>query len=131
MPKHSPRTHAHRRASWCASAAMAVLLALPAVSSAQNYEASLERGSHPDVTAQQRYQTAIREAGGGLKLSLAACREEASNRKACEREARARYREDMEYARALRANPQMPTTQAPITPIESTEITTIRTIPAK
>lgn len=121
----------HSRASWCASAAVAALLAWPAMASAQNYEVSLERSARADVTAQQRYQTAIREAGGGLKLSLAACREEAGNRKACEREARARYREDMEYARALRANPDMPTTQAPITPIEINETTTIRVIPAK
>lgn len=121
----------HSRKSWCASAAVAALLVWPAMASAQNYEASLERGSRPDVTAQQRYQTAIREAGGGLKLSLAACREDAGSRKACEREARARYREDMDYARALRANPNMRPTRAPMTPIESTEITTIRVIPAK
>lgn len=117
--------------SWWASAAVAALLALPGIASAQNYEAELERGSQPDVTAQQRYQTAIREAGGGLKLSLAACREDAASRTACEREARARYQEDMQYARALRANPDMRPTGAPMTPIETTEVITFREIPER
>ena len=117
--------------AWCAGASVAGLLFVPGFAAAQNYEASLERGSHPDVTAEQRYQTAIREAGGGLKDSLAECREDAANRKACEREARARYQEDMQYAREMRKHPEMRPTRAPITPIESTEITTIRVTPAQ
>lgn len=116
---------------WCAGIGTAALLSLPGLAGAQNHEASLERGSHPDVTAQQRCQTAIREAGGGLKLSLAQCREEAANRKACEREARARHKEDMQYARKLGANPDMRPTRAPRTPIESTGVITIREIPAR
>ncbi len=116
---------------WFVGIGAAALLSLPGLAAAQNYDASLERGSHPDVTAQQRYQTAIREAGGGLKLSLADCREEAAGRKACEREARARYKEDMQYASALRADPDMRPTRAPMTPIQSTEVITIREIPAR
>lgn len=120
-----------RQKSWLASAAVAALLIVPGIASAQNYEASLDRGAQPDVSAQQRYQTAIREAGGGLKLSLAACREDAASRKACEREAQTRYREDMNYARALRANPEMQTTGVPNSPIVSTEVITVREIPEK
>ena len=47
----------------CASL-LAPFLMAPLAASAQNYDASLERGARPDTTPQQRYQTAIREAGG-------------------------------------------------------------------
>ena len=42
---------------------------ITATANAQTDEASLARGAQPDTTPQQRYQSAIREAGGGLKVS--------------------------------------------------------------
>ena len=44
---------------------------ITATANAQTDEASLARGAQPDTTPQQRYQSAIREAGGGSRL---ACR---------------------------------------------------------
>lgn len=70
------------------------LLALAALGGpaawAQNDEASLDRGGKADVTQQQRYQSAIREAGGGLKVALAECKANpvALERKTCEAGAR-------------------------------------------
>lgn len=119
------------RISWLAPLAAAAMLSSPFAASAQNYEASLERGARPDTTPEQRYRTAIREAGGGLKLALAACREEPSERASCERQARATYKDDMAFARELRRNPDARPVQAPLTPIESTEVVTIRQIPAQ
>lgn len=119
------------RMAWLAPLAAAALLATPFAASAQNYEASLERGARPDVTPEQRYQSAIREAGGGLKIALAECREQAAERARCERQARATYKEDMAFARELRRNPDARPVQAPLTPIESTEVVTIRQIPAQ
>lgn len=85
---------------------IASLLLAPAMVLAQNYDASLERGARPDTTPEQRYQTAIREAGGGLKLSLADCRKlSAAERKACENQAHATYKQDMQKAREMRKNP--------------------------
>lgn len=82
---------------------VAGVLAGPGTALAQNDdEASLARGAVPDTTPQQRYQSAIREAGGGLKVSLAECRAmAAADRKACESQARARYQADMEQAKAM------------------------------
>ena len=86
--------------------AVAALLGASGGSMAQSYERELERTSRPDTTPQQRYQTAVREAGGGLKLSLAECRKLSANeRKACESEARANYKKDMDHARELQKNP--------------------------
>ena len=88
-------------------------------------DASLVRGSMPDTTPQQRYQTAIREAGGGLKVSLAECRAMASvERRACESEARARYQADMAKARGiLRGDPSAGPVNVVGGPIRSTETT--------
>lgn len=90
---------------------------------AQNGDlASLERGAVPDSTPQQRYQSAIREAGGGLKVSLEECRAmpQGSERKGCEAEARARYQEDMANARAMRNNPALGPVNVTGGPIRST-----------
>jgi hypothetical protein len=106
---------------------LTALLTVAGGAGAQNFEAELERGSHPDTTPEQRYRTAIREAGGALKLALAACREEAE-RKRCERQARAAYKDDMAYARELRRDPDARPTSIR-GGIESTEVTTIRVIP--
>lgn len=85
---------------------LAVLMSAPAMVAAQNYDASLERGARPDTTAEQRYQTAIREAGGGLKVAMAECRTMPANeRKACTDEAQSNYKKDMALAREMRKNP--------------------------
>jgi hypothetical protein len=65
-------------------------------------ERLLERGSIPDTTPQQRYRTAINEAGGGYKVWLAECAAmPAAERAACRREAKVVYDRDMAAARAI------------------------------
>ena len=88
-------------------------------------EASLARGAVPDTTPQQRYQTAIREAGGGLKVSLEECRSMAvAERKSCEAQARSRYQADMANARAIqRGHPSAGPVNVVGAPIRSTETT--------
>lgn len=100
------------------------MLAVPVSALAQSEEASLVRGAMPDTTPQQRYQSAIREAGGGLKVSLEECRAMAGvERKGCESEARARYRSDMASAKALLSNPSAGPVNIVGGPIRSTETT--------
>jgi hypothetical protein len=78
----------------------------PSAALAQSDEASLQRGAVPDVTPQQRYQSAIREAGGGLKVSLEECRAmSVAERKGCESQARSRYQADMAAAKAMLRDP--------------------------
>ena len=56
----------------------------------------------PDLTPQQRYQTAVSEAAGGLKLNLGACKDVAAGeRGACAQQAQTIYRQDMVNARAV------------------------------
>ena len=56
----------------------------------------------PDLTPQQRFQTAVAEANGGLKLNLGACKDvAASERGVCTQQAQAIYRQDMVNARAV------------------------------
>ena len=65
----------------------------------------IERGSVADVTPQQKYQSAIKEAGGGYKLYLAECASmAAADRTACRRDAKALYDRDMAAARAILRN---------------------------
>jgi hypothetical protein len=65
-------------------------------------ERLLERGAVADMTPQQRYRTAINEAGGGYKLWLAECASmAATERTACRREAKVAYDRDMAAARAI------------------------------
>ncbi len=65
-------------------------------------ERLLERGAVADVTPQQKYRTAIKEAGGGYKEYLSECAAMASaERTACRREAKAVYDRDMAAARAI------------------------------
>ncbi len=113
--------------STCAAALAALALAgLPGMAVARSDAVSLDRGSKADVTPEQRYQSAIREAGGGLKIALAECKQSASaERKGCEAEARQRYKEDMEQARAMRKNPAVRPVDVQGDPIRSTETTTI------
>lgn len=96
----------------------------PATVHAQGDEASLQRGSVPDMTPQQRYNTAIREAGGGMKVSLEECRAMAGGeRRSCEAQARARYQADMAAAREFLRNPSAQPVNVTGGPIRSTETT--------
>lgn len=63
---------------------------------------SLERGAVADATPQQRYQSAIREAGGAYKESQRDCATLATReRPACLRDAKQTYEQDMADARRL------------------------------
>ena len=63
---------------------------------------SLARGAVEDVTPQQKYQSAIREAGGGYKEWLRECAQFAGDaRTTCAREARANYDRDMAEAKRI------------------------------
>lgn len=85
-------------------------------------EASLARGAVPDTTPQQRYQSAIREAGGGLKVSLQECRSMGTaDRKSCESQARATYQADMARAKAMLSDPSIRPVDVRGGPIRSTE----------
>ena len=95
-----------------------------ALAQTKDDEASLARGAVPDTTPQQRYQTAIREAGGGLKVSLDECRAMGSaERKACEAQARSRYQADMAAAKAMLRDPSARPVNVVGGPIRSTETT--------
>lgn len=114
--------------SSCGSLVFAAALTLgglataPSFAWAQSEEASLQRGAVPDVTPQQRYQTAIREAGGGLKVSLEECRGMvAAERRGCESQARSRYQADMATAKAMLRDPSARPVNVMGGPIRSTE----------
>lgn len=103
----------------CAAAALA--LCLPVATAQTAEDASLARGAQEDTTPQQRYQTAIREAGGGLKIGLEECKAApAAERAACNAQARARYTEDMAAAKALLKNPDARPLNVTGGPIRST-----------
>ena len=104
---------------------LAAALALGSAWAQTGEEASLARGAVPDTTPQQRYQTAIREAGGGLKVSLEECRSMAvAERKSCEAQARSRYQADMANARAIRrGDPSAGPVNVVGGPIRTTETT--------
>lgn len=93
-----------RVAGWCARFVLALCVAIGA-SAVWADDAALQRGAREDTTPQQRYHTALREAGGGLKLGLAECRPAAAERAACEAQAYRRYQDDLARARALLRNP--------------------------
>jgi hypothetical protein len=65
-------------------------------------DASLDRGGVEDATPQQRYRSAIREAGGAYKESQRECAVlTGTERPACLREAKQTYDRDMADARRL------------------------------
>ncbi|GAB3472310.1 hypothetical protein [Polaromonas eurypsychrophila] len=65
-------------------------------------EQLLARGAVPDMTPQQRYRTAINEAGGGYKVYQEECAAMAlAERTVCRRDAKALYDRDMAAARAI------------------------------
>lgn len=62
----------------------------------------IARSAIADVTPQQKYRTAINEAGGGYKEYLAECASmAAAERMACRRDAKATYDRDMAAARQI------------------------------
>ena len=82
---------------------LALLAAAPfSHASLDSDERSLARGAIEDVTPQQKYRTAIREAGGGYKEWLRECDHmPAADRGACKREAKATYDGDMAQAQLI------------------------------
>lgn len=105
----------------CAAASLALCLPISTLHAQTSEDASLARGAQEDSTPQQRYQTAIREAGGGLKISLEECKAApATERTACNAQARARYTEDMAAAKALLKNPEARPLNVTGGPIRST-----------
>lgn len=65
-------------------------------------ERALAKGAIEDVTPQQKYNTAIREAGGGYKEWLRECNSgPADQRRACIGEAKATYDRDMARAKQI------------------------------
>ena len=80
------------------------LLAAACVANAAcaNEAQSLERGAVADVTPQQKYQSAIREAGGAYKEWLRECMPlSAADQRACRQEAKASYDADMAAAKQI------------------------------
>lgn len=115
------------RPACAAVLASLALAALPGTALAQKDELALDQGGKADVTPEQRYQSAIREAGGGLKVALAECRQApAADRKGCEAEARKRYQADMAQAAAMRKDPSMRPVDVQGEPIRTRETTTIQ-----
>lgn len=100
---------------------------VPSAAVAQTEERALDNGGKADVTPQQRYNSAIREAGGGLKVALAECRQQVAvaDRKACEATAQQRYKADMAQAKEMQRNPDARPVDVRGEPIRSTETTTV------
>jgi hypothetical protein len=91
-----------RRAAALMTALSLAVTAGLARADAANDNRSLEKGAVEDVTPQQKYQSAIREAGGAYKESLRDCAQVSGiDRPACTREAKATYDGDMAEARDL------------------------------
>ena len=92
------------RLRYAASLALALLAATTiANASPASDENSLQRGASEDVTAQQKYRSAIREAGGAYKEALRECDQQSGveSRRACTREAKATYDREMADARRI------------------------------
>lgn len=107
-----------------AALVVGVFFAAPSTTHAQGDEASLQRGAVADMTPQQRYNTAIREAGGGMKVALEECRAQAgAERRSCEAQARARYQADMAAAKEFLRNPNARPVNVTGGPIRGTEST--------
>ena len=83
----------------------AALLAAGSVAVAQpaaREDSLIMRGAVADVTPQQKYRTAINEAGGGYKVYLEECAKlAAAERTACRRDAKSLYDRDMAAARQI------------------------------
>lgn len=87
-----------------AAGSAAFVVALLAISSVAHTtpssdELALAKGAIEDVTPQQKYRTAIREAGGGYKEWLRECDHmPTADRGTCRRDAKATYDRDMAQA---------------------------------
>jgi hypothetical protein len=104
------------------AAATALVLAAGAASALPPESVQLQNAQFPDVTPQQKYQTMLNEAHGGLKVNLEACRSQpAANRSACTKEAQALFQKDMAAARAILRNPAASTSVAIRSDIRTTE----------
>ena len=98
------------------------LMAVSAAALAQSDDASLLRGAVPDTTPKQRYQSAMREAGGGLKEAMQECRNmPAAERTSCNAQARSRYQADISRARAMLQDPSARPVNVVGAPIRTTE----------
>ncbi|MBL0122879.1 MAG: hypothetical protein IPP88_09145 [Betaproteobacteria bacterium] len=86
-------------------AATSIAHAAPAsapASPSTNDEESLEKGAVADVKPPQKYQTAIREAGGAFKEALRECAQASDgDRLVCAAEVRATYDREMAQAKLL------------------------------
>ena len=115
-----------RHAAWMVAGAMSAFLVAPGMAWAINEAASVARGAQPDTTAQQRYQSAIREAGGGRKVALEECRQQpAPEQKACRAQAQTTYQQDMAQARAMLRDPSVRPVNEVGGPVRSTETVTV------
>ena len=80
----------------------AALFSLNASAAGNAYDRELASTAIPDVTPQQQYRSAIREAGGAYKESLRECAGlSGAEKSSCTREAKSTYDRDMADARAL------------------------------
>lgn len=87
--------------SRCILASALLVMATSAFAVSED-DRELARAAVPDSTPQQRYDSAIREAGGAYKEALRECNEmRGVERSSCTREAKATYDHDMAEARAL------------------------------
>ncbi|MEO8102158.1 MAG: hypothetical protein ABI790_06515 [Betaproteobacteria bacterium] len=94
----------NRRSRRCTAMLAAALLVAGSVAHATDMSdaQSLARGATVDVTPQQKYRSAIREAGGAHKEAMRECAQSAGDdRLACLRAARATYEFDMAEARQI------------------------------
>ena len=83
--------------------AIAALASLPALADEARgpQPGDPARWYQPDISASDHHRTAMKEAGAALKEALDECRTQARpEREACVREARERYRYDVETAKA-------------------------------
>ena len=81
--------------------ALLLAIATSALAASLNDRQSLERGAVADLTPQEKYQTAIREAGGAYKAAQCECAQTVGGDRACAREARVTYENDMADARRI------------------------------
>ena len=96
----SRRTLNSQVASLLAMAMFAVSSLTHAASTSD--EESLEKGAVADVTPPQKYQTAIREAGGAYKDALRECDQtNGDERRSCTEEVKAVYDRDMAQAKLI------------------------------
>ena len=99
--KHYIQINARRCRTTLLAAMLGVGISV-ALASPSRDELALAKGAMEDVTPQQKYNTAIREAGGGYKEWLRECNNgPAELRRACTTEAKATYDRDMRLAKSI------------------------------